>query len=677
MHQITATPPKGPQLPLKEILKRTSNIQAYVQGDCPDMPVIEKLRRVTEDTYIISHFLYRHINEPDGQDRPATDDDDYAQVKKLYQWLSQILIPPGYILGQWDNDKVEDDDYDEDDGGEQDTQQRDQEPIAAATKPGRRQKGGAQAEKQPTADEVFVFSCSAHLALSVLEKLDFLFPLGGYHEGRLDVMARMAIYTDKRDPWSSSTGSCDAAKRLIGKYVPLSHPPAETPTPSSSSSPAVPSPALATAPWSSSTSSPFPVTKSALFDHILSKIVKPIFARTKKNPDVTSEGRKAMSTNLMRTKHERSGGGVVFGKEEKHTKPWKYDKRYILTIFRWVLLNMDGHMKVRAVQCKWPLIVPPLLALLDDHSTTVKAKGCELLTILLRNTTPQLLESTGLGDVFQDALMPCLSYLPSLTPPAQSASLLAEAYPALLQLSRVRYPYSMSLRSSTSTATKRQPYGHGEEELADVNYKPKRVLLDKIMRDGILTGYAHCREFIRVAVVLVDQMGSIVEEMGIWAVKHLKHILPLLSDILAEPMGMACPALLVAATKTQAIVLKTCWPRVTAHRAEVIRGVVICFGYIVEIADDAENENLGGGGQSSKKYDQLFEDMQLVQRQLLINWRLLVNAVGDGVDIRSELQSLGEIDNRILALLEEMEKEEPEYDEGEEKKEEKGNGKEK
>ena len=142
-------------------------------------------------------------------------------------------------------------------------------------------------------------------------------------------------------------------------------------------------------------------------------------------------------------------------------------------------------------------------------------------------------------------------------------------------------------------------------------------------------------------------------------------------------MGMACPALLVAATKTQAIVLKTCWPRVTAHRAEVIRGVVICFGYIVEIADDAENENLGGGGQSSKKYDQLFEDMQLVQRQLLINWRLLVNAVGDGVDIRSELQSLGEIDNRILALLEEMEKEEPEYDEGEEKKEEKGNGKEK
>ena len=53
-----------------------------------------------------------------------------------------------------------------------------------------------------------------------------------------------------------------------------------------------------------------------------------------------------MSTNLMRTKHERSGGGVVFGKEEKHTKPWKYDKRYILTIFRWVLLNMDGHMKV-------------------------------------------------------------------------------------------------------------------------------------------------------------------------------------------------------------------------------------------------------------------------------------------------------------------------------------------
>ena len=158
----------------------------------------------------------------------------------------------------------------------------------------------------------------------------------------------------------------------------------------------------------------------------------------------------------------------------------------------------------------------------------MKAKGCELLTILLKNTAPQLLERTGLGDVFEDALMPCLSYLPSLTPPAQSASLLAQAYPALLQLSRVRYPYSVSLKSLTSAPAKRQRYGYEEQGLADENYKRKRVFLDKIMRDGILAGYAHCREVYRVAVVLVDQMGPIVEEMGIWAVKHLRVRLSIL-----------------------------------------------------------------------------------------------------------------------------------------------------
>ena len=220
------------------------------------------------------------------------------------------------------------------------------EPNAAGIKPGRRQDGLAQAEKQPTTEDIFIFSCSAHLALSALEKLDFLFPLGGYHEGRLDVLARISIYTDKRDPWSNNTGSYDAAKRLIGKYVPSIYSLAETPTLSSPSSPAVAPPASATVSWSSSRSSPYPITKSDLFDHILAKIVKPIFARTRKNPDVTSQGRKAMSTNLNRTKHERSGGGVVFGKEEKSTKPWKYDKRYILTIIRYLLLNMDGHMKV-------------------------------------------------------------------------------------------------------------------------------------------------------------------------------------------------------------------------------------------------------------------------------------------------------------------------------------------
>lgn len=143
------------------------------------------------------------------------------------------------------------------------------------------------------------------------------------------------------------------------------------------------------------------------------------------------------------------------------------------------------------------MLIPPLLALIDDHTTNVKAKGCELLILLLRNTTPALLTRTGLGDVFQDAVMPCLLSLPSLTPTEESIKLLSQAYPALIALGRVRFA-------------------------SEADHRAKIQFLDNIMRRGILSGYAHCNENVHIGRLLVDEMGLVVEEMGISSTKHLK-----------------------------------------------------------------------------------------------------------------------------------------------------------
>ena len=148
-------------------------------------------------------------------------------------------------------------------------------------------------------------------------------------------------------------------------------------------------------------------------------------------------------------------------------------------------------------------MIPPILAIIDDEATSSKIKGCELLEVFLKVTSSSLLERTGLGEVFQDSLMPCLSYLPTLTPEDESVRLLSAVYPALLTLVRRRFAKSSE---------------DGER---------KRVkALDKILRVGILHGYAHAGDNVTIATLLVSQISGIVDQMGMATVKHLKVCVP-------------------------------------------------------------------------------------------------------------------------------------------------------
>ena len=145
----------------------------------------------------------------------------------------------------------------------------------------------------------------------------------------------------------------------------------------------------------------------------------------------------------------------------------------------------------------WPLVIPPLLTILDDELTANKVEGCELLQIFLRITPPSLLHRTGLGEIFQNTLVPYLSYLPTLTPEEESLQLLQAVYPALMALIRRRFP---------ETSVKRQGLR----------------ALDRVLRMGVLKGYAYAGEYVSIATLLMTNAERLVEEMGIDAVKHLK-----------------------------------------------------------------------------------------------------------------------------------------------------------
>ena len=230
--------------------------------------------------------------------------------------------------------------------------------------------------------------------------------------------------------------------------------------------------------------------------------MKPYFAH-RKQEKLTEQGRKVISP--LQT-------GTITRAEETESKPWKYQRVHVLTLLRHVLQQLNNvdvniqemtrviltdHFQSRFVELNWPLLIPPILALIDDSSIMYKGVGCFDLWTLLQHTPTVLLDRTGLGQVFEEAIMPCLMHFPTLTEETDSILLLNQAYPALTRLACVHYPAQ-------------------EQRLR------KTACLDRIMRYGIFQGFGNAGEHARVAETLVTHCTALIREMGTDAIKHLK-----------------------------------------------------------------------------------------------------------------------------------------------------------
>ncbi|KAF6232717.1 hypothetical protein HO173_009156 [Letharia columbiana] len=351
-----------------------------------------------------------------------------------------------------------------------------------------------------TPDEVAKYHAMSLSGILLLSRLENIEPLSK-DESVVTILTCLASFTDLNDPWTYSEAK-DHACVLSEHYA-------------------------ATA------------NLSTILTGLLQARVKPLFAKTK-NPAITQQGRKAIDPlPSAATAHSDLDG---------ETKPWKYRDAYIVTVFQWGL----NHLDESSVPANWPLIIPPLLALIDDSSTKYKVKGCSFLAIFLQKCPSRLLERTGLGEIFENAVMPCLMSLPSLTEEAESLQLLKAAYPALISLAFVRFP--------------------------DEKHQPARIkALDKILRNGILKGYAYAGEHVKIAEFLINEMAVLVNELDVESIKHLKHVLPLLTGILAAPFATAYPPLLQASVKAVQTIIVADWPRIAHHRGEILKGLTVCW----------------------------------------------------------------------------------------------------
>jgi hypothetical protein len=361
---------------------------------------------------------------------------------------------------------------------------------------------------------------------------------------------------------------------------------------------------------------------SDLVRHFLKLTIRPLFVKASPR-NVTDQGRKG-TTPLLPPKFS------LQSPDDSVTRPWKYAQdASALDLLRWVVSRLHPKLTEEV----WPLIVPPVLTLIDDWEVKYKQIGIALLKDLLEKTPPALLARTGLSEVFEEALMPCLTYLPTLSTPEESVAMLSITYATLLVLTQKRYPNTALPSSSDRPALLEQQQPQPQTFSAQ-----RTKMLDTIIRKGIIYGYTTASEYPTIVTTLYTNLSLILEELGIDSVKHIKYVLPMLTQSLSHPHGIASLTMLESAVTALQALLRNCWPRMALHRAEVLKGLCLCW-LNVEERESSDEDN-------TARLRATLRDTVSLLRMILQN--------EEHCDFEADVQALVAADSRLRSLLLQM-----------------------
>ncbi|CAK7275122.1 hypothetical protein SEPCBS119000_006518 [Sporothrix epigloea] len=366
-----------------------------------------------------------------------------------------------------------------------------------------------------------------------------------------------------------------------------------------------------------------------IVDSILKQYLRPLFARARPAA-VTASGRKAA---YVSQDTDRGAIGTENG-ESPQAKPWKYVDLRAISVFAWAVHEATGEL----VRVHWPLFTPVLLALVDDPDTAVRARGLALLerfvATALDGGCP--LHTTGLDSVLADAVFPTLHFLPRLTPEKESLQLLPPAYAALLGL----------VKAGAAAGSIKLGGGHSGKNLPQ---KPGRTLLDRMLREGIYSGYFYASEHIHIVEELMRQTGRIVEAMGVYAVKHLKDLMPIYAAILTDPFAMRYKPAVAATVDALQATMAACWPRIarTPWQEEIIKMLMLSWLHVVE---DEEQEKASKANKTRVRTAKT-EAKDLSMRLIHATDTLFAILKAAGVEIAPTIDVLVNSDSRLTALF--------------------------
>ncbi|OTB14123.1 hypothetical protein K445DRAFT_23904 [Daldinia sp. EC12] len=300
--------------------------------------------------------------------------------------------------------------------------------------------------------------------------------------------------------------------------------------------------------------------RSFIVEDILTGFLRPLFSKSRP-ATITASGRKAEFVEPSRY------DGAV--RESSETKPWKYVHRYAVAVFEWAVQHADATL----LQAHWPLFTPVLLTLIDEPGpSSLKIRALGILRTFWARCPQSLMRDTGLAEVFEQAVFPAVLYLPSLTPEVESLEILGAAYPVLIEMAGLSLDQPWKIVNARTAEEQKQTQKPAQQITA-----AQRRLLDKIIREGIMIGYHHAKEHVRLVGLFCETLVCIINGMGILAVKHLKDFIPMLSEIMTDPFGTKHPPTLASGTELLQTILLNCWPRIPYYCNEIVKMLMLCW----------------------------------------------------------------------------------------------------
>lgn len=282
----------------------------------------------------------------------------------------------------------------------------------------------------------------------------------------------------------------------------------------------------------------------ALFEELLSSVIKPLFIGK-------------ISTSLYRV-----------SSFESPRKLWRDSAPWVVVVLEWILNNygsLDVSILKPTIEQHFTLLIPPILTMLDDDELVQKKTGCDLLHVLCTNISTcesTILKRTGMTKVFEDSLAPSMLMLPSLTTEEDSLRILGSLYPAYRALIKASSPARFS--AAPPNCGKLIPL-LPQRRITSRDFRDqtnaRQVMLDRMLRGGILAGYIHASDHVQIATLLVSETSHTIAMMGTSSAKYLSQLLPLLRDILTNPLAAAHQALLLSAIATMRELLIHCRSR--------------------------------------------------------------------------------------------------------------------
>ena len=189
------------------------------------------------------------------------------------------------------------------------------------------------------------------------------------------------------------------------------------------------------------------------------------------------------------------------------------------------------------------------------------------------------MKRSGLTDVFIESLKANFMMLPTLMPEDESLRILGELYPAFHALVKARF---IELPATTEETR----FGKSSEIEMRVKY------LTLLLRHGVLAGLSHlgaggATSHVEVTTFLVGQLRVVIEALGVYAVRDLNVILPMMRGLLADPFGSSAPGLWIEAIGVLEMVIVVCRERVgEVWWGEILRGAVACWCNIIDEEED-------------------------------------------------------------------------------------------